>query len=226
MRKRGWTITAIMAGAALLVGGGVLGFTSWRAQATQAQACEAITAQLAERGEVVTVAGDAPRVAIVGDSYATGDGLAGDWQSAWPYQLASSTGYAVDVAGVGYTGFAEPGMCGDQAFNTRATVLNGADIAILQGGLNDARTGKDVTAATEELLADADATRIIVVGPVEAPSIDGEAAVDDQLRKAAEASGATYLSALEWDVEFGPDGIHMTEQGHATFSENVAAALG
>jgi lysophospholipase L1-like esterase len=35
-----------------------------------------------------------------------------------------------------------------------------------------------------------------------------------------------YVSALGWnDLEFLPDGVHLTESGHARFAEHVAAAL-
>jgi acyl-CoA thioesterase-1 len=66
---------------------------------------------------------------------------------------------------------------------------------------------------------------VVIVGPVDAPGRDGEAAVDRALSKAAKASGRQYVSALDWDLEFLPDRAHLTPAGHATFAANVASAL-
>ncbi|MDR7081449.1 lysophospholipase L1-like esterase [Arthrobacter ginsengisoli] len=43
--------------------------------------------------------------------------------------------------------------------------------------------------------------------------------------RAAKAKGAQYVSALDWDLEFLPDRLHLTPAGHARFASLVAAEL-
>ena len=225
MGKRGALIGALVVVAVVVVGaGGYWGYRQFQATAYNDRACAAIEQQIADRGEVVRVPGDGPRVAVIGDSYSSGDGL-DDYTQAWPFLFASQTGDAVSIAAVGWTGFTAEGVCGDQAFSTRAGAARGADIVIVQGGLNDARGGLDVEATASALLNEIDAPRVIVVGPVDAPSIDGEGNVDEQLRSAAVAAGAEYVSTIEWDVEFIPGDDHMTEHGHADYATRLLEAI-
>jgi hypothetical protein len=84
----------------------------------------------------------------------------------------------------------------------------------------------DAAGALFRQLTAAGAT-VYAVGPAPAPArpADDVAAVDEALRQASTAAGVTYISAITWDLEYGPDDLHPTEEGQRDFATRVAEVV-
>ena len=209
---------AAVAGIAL-VGGGVFAANEIKDNIAQSQRCESVKAFV----PVKKISDAEPQVAILGDSYTAGDGLA-DRTKGWAYQVGT------DLAGVGGTGFVNGGYCGDHTYLERwDTVLaTSPGTLIIQGGLNDWGSAEKVADAALAVIDRADDTvpRVVIVGPPDVPGRDGEDKVDTALHAAAATMNAEYVSALGWDdLEYLPDETHLTEAGHAAFAARVASAV-
>jgi lysophospholipase L1-like esterase len=186
------------------------------------KACGGLRAYIAERGVMQHSDAGPQSVAVIGDSYAAGDGLE-DRTDAWAYSIGRT------ISGVGSTGFVNGGYCGTDSYATRiGQVISAApDTLIIQGGLNDTTAGRDaVRKAASDVLGKASAVRrVIVVGPADVPKRDGEADVDVALAEAASSAGREYVSMLGFSGEYLPDGVHLTAAAHDRFAEVVAAAI-
>jgi len=224
--RRRWAWVAGAAVVALVIGAGVVGFRQWRASEARATSCAAIREQADERGEIVTIEGtNGVHIAILGDSYSSGDGLP-DWRDAWPYALQEQTGATVSVAGIGMTGFVNAGFCEGDEFGSRATDIAevSPDLVIIQGGINDWQSDADsVTSAATSVISSFDAP-VIVVGPADSLQRPEVALVDSALRQATADTGATYVSMLDEPLPMLPDQVHLTGEGHRQFAALVAEA--
>jgi lysophospholipase L1-like esterase len=218
-------ISAVAAGVlALACTGGYVGYKAHKNAQFKVAACDVIEQQTTDRGAVINLPGAGTRVAIVGDSYSSGDTLE-DYQDAWPFVFARETGDSVALSGVGWTGYVNGGVCDDDQFGTRTSVTDGVDIVIIQGGQNDVKTPDQVRAAALALIKSVDAPRVIIVGPTDAPAVEGEDVVDRELSAAANEAGAEYVSALDWQLAFGPDHGHPSPEGHRQFASHVEDAV-
>lgn len=200
-----------------LVGGGVFAAGEVKANIETSQRCEAVKPFV----PVKHISDRTPSVAILGDSYTAGDGLA-DRTKGWAYLVGT------DLAGVGRTGFVNGGYCGNHTYAERidALLATKPDTLIIQGGLNDWGSPEKVADAALTVLERTKAVpHVIVVGPPNVPGRDGEDKVDTALRAAADVMSTKYVSALDWNLEYLPDATHLTEAGHATFAANVASAI-
>ena len=210
-----------LAGIVLVAGGGAAA-VQIKDNITNGQRCEAIQSRIAETGEVVQGRGAAGTVAL-GDSYTAGDWLE-DRSQGWAYAVAE------DVAGVGMTGYTNGGYCGDDSFSERLSTITDLhpSTLIIQGGLNDSdATAHQIEAAADDLLDRVEGIeRVVLVGPTNAPAKTDLAKVDKALAAAAKDRQREYISALEWDLEFLPDRLHLTPAGHAEFAELVRTRLG
>ena len=180
---------------------------------------------LAERGAPKPLTHGAKKVYVIGDSYTAGDQL-DDRDDAWVRDIPKS--WQVVADGIGGTGFVNPGNCGDKAFSARLDPAKSADMVILQGGLNDWREQPAaIEAATTEVLKGLSGVpEVVVVGPVHAPSRSDESLkVDAALRAATEAEGRQYVSAIDWDLPYLPDKLHITPIGQSKFAELVGASI-
>ncbi len=196
--------------------------------ATQ-QLCQELEAQIKASGEIVRMRSDAPTAVILGDSYSSGD-LLEKRTDGWAYVLGEAEGWDIRVAGVGYTGYVNPGPCGSHVFASRISraTMDEPAMLIVQGGLNDWQAKpQDVEAAAGRLLKSVkDLPTVVVVGPPNAPArAEPMPEIDAALARAASAAGRQYISTIGWDLEFLPDGLHLTKAGHAKFASLVAAAL-
>ena len=216
----------------VLVGGAVYAgrniVTSIQAAQQKDERCKAETAYAAEHGSVIEAATGKTDVVILGDSYTTGEFLT-DRSKGWAYQVGQGKDWALKLNGVGGTGFVNPGPCGSQAYSDRIarTLTLKPQVLIVEGGLNDANaTPADIQAGARLVLKQAsEVPTVIVVGPAAPPTVKDYAAIDQALSEAATAEGRQYISALDWDLEFLPDGLHLTEASHAEFASNVARQL-
>lgn len=180
-----------------------------------------------ERGLLVT--GSGARVLVIGDSYSVGAGVLPD--QSWPVRLPGRV--RVDgFSGSGFTVGASP--CGDVSYATRAATgaaaraLAGADLVVVEGGLNDAdRPPAELEAGYARLMRALAGRRVLVVGPPPAPLIpyDDVAAVDATLARLAAAAGMPYLSMLDLDLTYQPDRLHPDAAGHRVFGDRVAAEV-
>ncbi|MBT2585626.1 SGNH/GDSL hydrolase family protein [Arthrobacter sp. ISL-95] len=207
---------------------GAIGIRQWQVASSNERNCAAVSGWLETRGDFAVAGVGGKRVAVLGDSYTAGEKLQ-DRSAGWVFDLAHDQGWTLYADGIGNTGFTGEGFCGGQAFSSRTgPILDLApELAIVQGGLNDtAANSADVEAAASALLEDLKSVHdVVLVGPVRAPARQGIETVDSALATAAGHHGRRYVSALDWDLPFLPDNLHLTEDGHARYAKLLAARL-
>lgn len=220
-----WTVATLVA---ILMLAGLTAGVRWICQQRSlAVHCKAVQADIQRDGAVVTLGGGGQRVAILGDSWAHGDVIE-NRANGWAHLLA--TGRTIQLDAIGATGFVNGGFCGGQEYAARIHEVLDArpDVLIIQGGLNDDSVDpQEVQAAAEHLIDAADGVvhRIILIGPVDVPACTHERDIDAALDRAATSHDAEYVSTLDWPVEIGPDGMHMTENGHREYAQMVESIL-
>jgi len=216
-------LTAALALVAALV---VSGLLATRASATLTQ-CQRFAADSEARAAQVTGAGE--RVVVIGDSWSAGLGLDRPAQS-WPARLPGR----VHVAGFSGSGFsAKASPCGRVSFADRApaALRRGADLVVVEGGLNDYDRSRDqIKAGFVRVVRAAQGHRVVVVGPAPAPSrARAVPRLDRLLRFLSTSYGVEYVSTADLDLPYLDDRLHLTPAGHREFGDAVAeriAALG
>jgi acyl-CoA thioesterase-1 len=187
--------------------------------------CDRYAAQSRARAALVTGAG--ARVVVIGDSWSAGLGLDHPADS-WASRLPGS----VHVAGFSGSGFSEDASsCAGVSFADRApaALRGGADLVVVEGGLNDwdqpavaVRAG--FRALVRELRAAGVAGRTVVVGPATAPSrAVGVPRVDALLAGLAARHGLPYVDPSSLELPYLRDELHLTVAGHRAFGDWVAA---
>jgi acyl-CoA thioesterase-1 len=136
----------------------------------------------------------------------------------------------VRVAGFSGSGFSRhASRCGDVSFATRAAAAGSdAGLVVVEGGLNDFdRTEEEIEAGFARLVAALAGRDVVVVGPASAPSrAQAVIRVDRLLARLTEAAGWRYVPAYGWELDYLPDGLHLTVVGHREFGDRVAEAVG
>lgn len=221
LKKVRWVIAAVLAVSALGTGGYFV-----RKDLIAAQACSVLRAQ---PGPILTARAGKEKVVVLGDSYSSGDTLP-TRTDAWPYRLPNIVDWGVSVNAVGGTGFTNPGPCGDSAFIARAgmVVATKPAMLIVQGGLNDYQADPTVLrkAVTLFLSRVKDVPRVVLVGPVSAPSRrEGAEIVDAVLAQVAAEHHIEYVSTLRWGDPFSAAGLHLTAVGQRAYAAQLAAAI-
>ena len=80
--------------------------------------------------------------------------------------------------------------------------------------------------AMRALLASLPNNRVVVVGPVAAPSrADAVGRVDATLAELCAEYGVAYIDASAWSLSYLPDRLHLTQSGHMAFGQRVADEL-
>ena len=193
-----------------------------------AERCDRFERTAAARIATDSGAPDGRRVTVIGDSYSVGLGLDRALDS-WPARLAGPLDARVHVDGFSGSGFsARASACGPVSYATRATrAARGADLVVVEGGLNDIdRTSAEIRIGFERLMAALAGHDVVVVGPVTAPArAAGVPRVDALLAGLAERHGATYVEMSGLDLTYLGDRLHLTPAGHRAFGDAVAAAL-
>jgi acyl-CoA thioesterase-1 len=206
----------------------VLGITA--VAATQASGsglprCERFAADSAARARHVAGAGE--RVVVIGDSWSAGLGLAKPVDS-WPSRLEGRV-HVAGFSGSGFSALASP--CGRVSFADRAgAVVQGADLVVVEGGLNDwDHSDSEIRAGYARLmrvLRAADVPRVVVVGPASAPARAARIPhVDALLADLSEQYGVDYVSTVDLDLDYLGDGLHLTAAGHEAFGDYVDRRL-
>ncbi|QIX27974.1 SGNH/GDSL hydrolase family protein [Nocardioides sp. JQ2195] len=213
-------VVALVAMASLLA----LSYAAFeRATSEDVSKCERFS--LASQAREAVVTGTGQRVVVIGDSYSAGLGL-DDPARSWPRELNGE----VHVHGFSGSGFsAHASTCGNVSYADRAAraVRDGADLVVVQGGLNDVRSSDAaIRAGVRRVLAQLQGLEVVVVGPVPAPSrMPAAAHVDKVLAREMSAAGVRYLSMIDLDLDYLDGDLHLTPQGHRELGAAVADAL-
>jgi len=178
------------------------------------------------------------RAVVLGDSYTVGLGSAGE--VGYVEALAAQMDWTVVRAGESGTGYVNPsGVDGQSVYGDRVDQVAAASpsVVLVQGSTNDvgfasaAAVGDAAQAmygALQESLPDA---RIVVVGPLDAPTVDRASvtAVRDELAAAAAAAGLPFIDPIaeSWleDEELYADGLHPDDEGYLAFAADLAEEL-
>ena len=138
-----------------------------RARGAEASRCDRFAAASVARAQSDT--GSGRRVVVIGDSWSAGLGLA-DPATSWPSRLPGT----VHVAGFSGSGFSRGASpCGDVSFagRARSALRGGADLVVVEGGLNDFdQPAGAIRAGFRTLMTALRGHRVVVVGPADAPS--------------------------------------------------------
>ncbi len=188
--------------------------------------CERFTVAAAERRTADVGPASGERVVVLGDSYSVGLGL-GRPHLSWPARLPGR----VHVDGFSGSGFsASASSCGRVSYADRAAraVRGGADLVVVEGGLNDVdRTDGAITRGFERMMTVLHGHEVLVVGPADAPARHAKVArVDALLASLAARHGVRYVSMADLDLRYLDDRLHLTAPSHAVFGDRVAAAIG
>lgn len=177
----------------------------------------------AVRAQVITGSGE--RISVVGDSWSVGLGL-DDLSGSWPSRLDGEVRVA-GFSGSGYSASASP--CGNQSFAARVTpaVTDGADLVVVQGGLNDYdRTDAAIERGFRRLMAALANSPVVVVGPADAPSrSDRTDRVESVLVRLCDEYAVPYVATSDLGLDYLPDDLHLTREGHVEYGDAVAARL-
>jgi acyl-CoA thioesterase-1 len=200
-------------------------YVTTQASASRGSRCAEFRADSKEQASQVTGRGE--RVVVIGDSWSVGLGLAQPARS-WPARLEGR----VQVAGFSGSGFsAQASPCGKVSFADRAAgVVDGADLVVVEGGLNDwDHTDAEIRAGFTRLvriLRGADVPRVVVVGPASAPSRAAKVPhVDALLADLSDQYGFGYVSTADLDLPYLDDRLHLTATGHQEFGDTVARRI-
>ena len=185
--------------------------------------CDRFTADSATRASEVTGSGE--RVVVIGDSWSTGLGLDRSAGS-WPSRLSGT----VHVAGFSGSGFSEhASTCGAVSFADRApaAVRGGADLVVVEGGLNDFdQPDADIRAGFARLMRALKGEHVVIVGPASAPSrASAVPHVDALLASLATTYDVPYVRTSDLDLAYLDDRLHLTPVGHQAFGDYVAAQI-
>ena len=182
--------------------------------------CQRFAAASVQRARMVTGTGE--RVVVVGDSWSAGLGLDHPVQS-WPSRLPGR----IHVAGFSGSGFsARASECGRVSFGTRApaALRGGADLVVIEGGLNDYDHSRaEIKAGFARVMTAAAGYPTVVVGPAAAPARAAQVPrVDRLLAHLSHKYAVAYVSTLDLDLPYLDDRLHMTPAGHRIFGDAVA----
>jgi acyl-CoA thioesterase I len=164
-------------------------------------------------------------VVVIGDSWSAGLGLDRPAAS-WPSRLPGT----VHVAGFSGSGFsAHASACARVSFADRApaALRGGADLVVVEGGLNDYdRPDTEIGAGFARLMTALAGQQVVVVGPASAPSRAGAVPhVDALLASLAERYGVAYVRTSGLRLDYLDDRLHLTPAGHQAFGDYVAEQL-
>lgn len=194
-----------------------------RAGGADPDRCQAFAAESDLRARSVT--GTGADVVVIGDSYAAGLGLARP-NTSWPVRLPGR----VHVAAFSGSGFSEGASeCGHVSYADRApaAVGSGADLVVVEGGLNDYdQPDIAIEGGFARLMTALDGYRVVIVGPVTAPSRAADVPhVDARLAGLADRFGVAYVDTTDLQLTYLDDELHLTPAGHRAFGDAVAARI-
>ena len=243
MRRGGRRRVAPVLGLLLLaVLTGLVWYLAWQRLATPVPSTRTRSAV------VVTPTAEVPQrptAVFLGDSYVQGRGASAP-SSRWSSLVAGERGWDevnLGLGGTGYVATSGPEGCGldfcpSVEAQVAAAVARAPDVVVVAGGQNDFTSYQDdpeavdaaIAATFEQLRRQLPAARLVAVGPSTTRAVGAVAeAVDVDVRTAAAAVGAQYVSLLEPNViapgTVLPDGAHVDDAGHRAIADRVLAAV-
>jgi acyl-CoA thioesterase-1 len=193
------------------------------ATGADAERCALFSAQSRARERLVT--GHGQRVVVIGDSYAVGLGLRQP-ETSWPSRLRGRT-QVYGFSGSGFSAHTSP--CPNVGYAARAphAVRDGADLVVVEGGLNDHdRPAAAIRDGLRSLLTRLRGYDVLVVGPAPAPArAAGAVRVDALLAEECHRAGVRYLSMVDQHFSYLDDHLHLTAAGHRAFGDLVTRAV-
>ena len=134
------------------------------------------------------------------------------------------------MAGFSGTGFsAKSSECGRVSFGDRApaALKGGADLVVVEGGLNDYDHSRaEIKAGFARVMTAAAPYRTVVVGPATAPARAAKVPrVDRLLAHLSQKYGVPYVSTADLKLPYLDDRLHLTPAGHRIFGDAVAARI-
>jgi acyl-CoA thioesterase-1 len=200
-----------------------LGFVTAHAQGDDSSRCKRF--ETASLGRASQVTGAGRRVVVIGDSWSAGLGLDQPALS-WPSRLKGR----IHVAGFSGSGFsAHASTCRGVSFADRApqAVRDGADLVVVEGGLNDVdQSDAEISAGFNRLMRTLRAYDVVVIGPARAPvRARGVPRVDRLLASLAAIHAVTYVSTTDLGLSYLDDRLHLTLAGHRAFGDAVAERI-
>lgn len=228
MTRGRWITGGAVLLAATLVVGGLFLWRGVRAAQARSAECRNIQAVNDQRGPGPVGSGPTT-LAVIGDSYAEGQELDDPLQS-WPTRFGADEQATVWVYAVGGSGFSQSTYCPDAAYPKRAAAAREHDprMVVVQGGLNDVgSTDAEIRGGLDATVAALPGAQVVIVGPPLAPQRDAGSVrrVDAALAAESAAKGVRYVSALGWQLTYGPDRLHPDVAGQQVFADDLAAAL-
>ncbi len=219
MRRRTVVLGALVA---LVVASLLVVHVADRARA-DGNRCDRFASDSRARAAVDT--GSGARVVVIGDSWSAGLGLA-RIASSWPSRLAGT----VHVAGFSGSGFSEEaGACRQVSFADRApaAVRGGADLVVVEGGLNDYDVpNAEIRSGFARLMRELHGRHVVVVGPASAPARAADVPrVDALLARLTASYGVGYVPTSGLDLPYLGDHLHLTPAGHEEFGDYVAGRI-
>ena len=109
-----------------------------------------------------------------------------------------------------------------------AALRGGADLVVVEGGLNDFdQPPAAIRLGFRRLMTELEGHPVVVVGPVTAPSrASAVPRVDELLATLAKRYDVAYVRTSHLELPYLSDRLHLTPAGHAAFGDFVAASLG
>jgi len=193
-----------------------------RASASGAAQCHRFAAEHASR--LTRVVGSGRRVVVIGDSWSVGYKLT-DPDRGWPSRLPGR----VRVDGFSGSGFsAQASECGAVSYATRAGTARGAELVVVEGGLNDYdQSYAAVRSGFRLLMSRLKGHSVVVFGPAPAPRrLAGARRVDRWLAALSRSAGVDYVSSIRLTgLPYLDDRLHLTPAGHREYGDWVARHL-
>ena len=108
-----------------------------------------------------------------------------------------------------------------------AAIAGGADLVVVEGGLNDYDQPRAaIRSGFRQLMRELRGYAVVVVGPAGAPSrADAVPRVDALLGRLSARYDVPYVSTTGLELAYLPDRLHLTASGHDAFGDHVADRL-
>lgn len=170
------------------------------------------------------------RILCFGDSNTYGydprDPLGSRYEMPWPEIVAEKTHWQV----------INQGENGREIPKTAVTFPADTDLLMVMLGTNDLLQFWSPEAACEKMehfLKGISVPVLLIAPPTMIPGawvqdqelIDDAKALANCYRSLAERLGCDFADAGEWNITLAYDGVHMTEEGHRAFAENLILLL-
>lgn len=191
--------------------------------AHQSESCQQNAERARERNAVVT--GHGRRVVVIADSWGIGRGI--DPHQTWPVYLNGEI--HVDAFGGSAYSDVDWNHCGNVSLADRApaALAHGADLVVVEGGLNDVhRSDAEIRAGVARLIDEVKDYPAVILQPPTTPNRGASIKrVDAIMSQMADKAGIPYIPTADIKLTFRSDGLHPDAAGHRVFGKTVARRI-